>query len=302
MTWLNSKPLTMKQLRGKVVLLDFWTYSCVNCIRTQPHLNKWHKQYAKKGLVIIGVHAPEFDFEKLVENVEQAVDEFDIYYPVVLDPDYEIWNAYQNHWWPRKLLINKSGTIVFDHIGEGDYAETEEAIQDALRKAGAKRLPKVTSPAGGTGAVCHPTTPELYLGFKRGSFANKTIEKGHVHVYRPSAKKTDLPLLEGSWRVAADHVESHGGKLYVPYMAGSVNIVAEVTEKVAMTVTRDGKAIEHTEAGDDVSFEGRRSVVLVDEPRMYRLVLSAKHHEAVLELDVPAGVRLYSLTFGGECD
>ncbi len=304
---MNSKPLSMKQLRGKVVLVDFWTYSCVNCIRTLPHLRKWHRLYAKKGLVIIGVHAPEFDFEKLPENVELAINDFEIAYPVVLDNEMQIWNAYANHWWPRKLLVDKTGKIVHDHIGEGDYAETEKAIQKALRGIGAKGLPKVAKEAPGSGAVCYPTTPETYLGFQRGHFSNARLEVRHPHVYKRGGKRMDLPTLEGEWIVEGQYIQSVDGTLHMPYMAGEVNLVIEGSEHVEekrpqMVVLRDGESIPHTEAGDDISFDGNDSVVYLDGPRMYRLLLSNKHHEGTLTLKVPKGIRLFAFTFGGACD
>lgn len=134
--WINSNPLTIESLRGKVVLVDFWTYSCINCIRTQPYLNAWHEKYSDDGLVILGIHAPEFAFEKLPKNVEKAVKEADIKYPVALDNDFRTWNAYDNKYWPAKYLIDQNGNIVYKHFGEGEYAQTEEKIQELL---GAKK-------------------------------------------------------------------------------------------------------------------------------------------------------------------
>ncbi|MBI2033935.1 MAG: redoxin family protein, partial [Candidatus Liptonbacteria bacterium] len=131
--WLNSKPIQMADLRGKaVVLIDFWTYSCVNCIRSMPYLKEWHERYKDKGLVIVGVHTPEFAFEKEKDNVLKAVKDFGITYPVVMDNDYAIWQLYANRFWPRKYLVSSDGQIAYDHTGEGGYTETEEEIQKAL--------------------------------------------------------------------------------------------------------------------------------------------------------------------------
>lgn len=130
--WINSTPLTMESLRGKVVLIDFWTYSCINCIRTQPYLNAWHEKYADDGLVIIGVHAPEFAFEKVENNVREASQKAGIKYPIALDNDFATWNAYANRYWPAKYLVDQNGNIVYKHFGEGEYAETEEKIQSLL--------------------------------------------------------------------------------------------------------------------------------------------------------------------------
>lgn len=168
--WFNSKPLMIAELKGRAVLIDFWTYSCVNCLRTLPHLRHWHELYSDKGLVIIGVHAPEFEFEKNPSNVRRALKEFDIKYPVVLDSDYLIWSLYSNNAWPRKFLINKEGRIIYDHSGEGDYEETEQAIQNSLleinREVG---LPEIQKTAGAeNNGVCYPATSEIYLGSLRG--------------------------------------------------------------------------------------------------------------------------------------
>ena len=135
--WINSAPLKIQGLRGKVVLIDFWTYTCINCIRTFPYLKLWHSKYADDGLVIIGVHAPEFQFEHELENVQQAVTNHGISWPVVQDNDFETWRAYQNHYWPTKYLIDKDGIMRYSHVGEGAYAETESQIRALLEEAGA---------------------------------------------------------------------------------------------------------------------------------------------------------------------
>ncbi|MGH8004716.1 MAG: redoxin domain-containing protein, partial [Limisphaerales bacterium] len=138
--WINNPPLTMAQLHGKVVALEFWEYTCVNCLRTLPHVKAWHRKYASQGLVVLGVHTPEFEGSKKRANVEKAVRELQIKYPVVLDNDYVIWNAFGNNWWPRIFLIDKKGVIRYDHIGEGAYGKTEAKIQELLREAAPKEL------------------------------------------------------------------------------------------------------------------------------------------------------------------
>ena len=295
----------MSALRGKVTLIDFWTYSCVNCLRTLPHLKEWHKRYAAQGLVVIGVHTPEFAFEKDAANVKAAIKEHKLMYPVVLDSSYAIWNLYANHWWPRKILIDHKGMIVYDHVGEGEYAQTERAIQAALRRIGAKRLPKIERDDHVGGGVCHPTTPEAYLGALRGRFANAMIERGHIVNYRRPTMAGDRPALQGAWKVEGEYAQSHGGKLLMPYMAGEVNLVMALSPdarvKKTVEVRRDGKAMVRAEAGDDISFAKKASVVTVDHPRMYRLVFSKQHHGGLLELEVPSGVRVFAFTFGGAC-
>ncbi|WP_028103311.1 thioredoxin family protein [Pseudoduganella violaceinigra] len=133
--WLNSEPLTMKQLRGKVVLVDFWTYDCINCINTLSHVVKWHDKYKDKGLVVIGVHTPEYAFERKTDNVRTALKRFDIRYPVAQDNRYATWNAYNNRYWPAFYLINKKGQVVYTHFGEGQYEQTEARIQQLLAQA-----------------------------------------------------------------------------------------------------------------------------------------------------------------------
>lgn len=132
--YLNTKPIGLSDLKGKVVLVDFWTYSCINCIRTIPYLVDWNEKYADKGLAIVGVHAPEFEFEKNIENVKEAVERFGIKYPVIQDNDKGTWNAYQNQYWPRKYIVDNEGYVRYDHIGEGGYAETEKVIQSLLQE------------------------------------------------------------------------------------------------------------------------------------------------------------------------
>ncbi len=302
--WFNTKPLTMKALRGKVVMIDFWTYSCVNCIRTLPHIKKWNDTYSEKGLVIIGVHTPEFAFEGQGVNVKNAVGELGLKYPVVMDSDYLVWNLYANHWWPRKLLVSHEGKIVYDHIGEGGYAETEQAIQDALRAAGAKRLPKISASEAGSGAVCHPLTQETYLGYERGRYANRNVEARHLVKYKRVKGRDDMPSLEGMWNVNKEFAASGGGALHMPYMAGEVNLVMDPNghERRTVILEKNGKPILHTEAGDDVSFEDGQSVVYVDVPRMYKLISAKQYQEGVLTLRAPEGVQVYAFTFGGACD
>ncbi len=302
--WFNTKPLTIKALRGKVVMIDFWTYSCVNCLRTLPHIKRWNERYSKKGLVIVGVHAPEFAFEGIKANVENAVDELELKYPIAMDTDYSIWNLYANHWWPRKLLVNHEGKIVYDHTGEGGYAETERAIQDALRAAGAKQLPKISSSETRNGDVCHPLTQETYLGYRRGNYANRNVEARHLVSYKKTKGRDDMPSLEGDWKVEAEFAASGGGALHMPYMAGEVNLVMDPDghERCTVVLEKDGKPILHTEAGDDVSFESGQSVVYVDVPRMYRLISAKQHQEGVLTLRAPEGTQVYAFTFGGACD
>ncbi len=174
-SYLNTDGIRLSDLNGKVVLIDFWTYSCINCIRTLPYLKEWHSKYSDKGLEIIGVHTPEFEFEKDYDNVKMAVEKYGIKYPVVLDNDYKTWNAYKNQFWPRKYLIDANGFIRYDHIGEGAYEETEKKIQELLAEMGSKVDQEISKPQNVIDVnPIKVNTPELYLGYKfaRASLGN----------------------------------------------------------------------------------------------------------------------------------
>jgi len=233
----------------------------------------------------------------------------------VLDPDSKIWNLYQNHWWPRKLLVNVAGEIVYDHIGEGGYEKTETAIQNALREGGAKSLPVVREVEGDEmGNVCLPVTAETYLGYERGVLANRMeVEKNHFLNYKKRSMK-NLPSLEGEWKVTREYVESGGGILRLPYSAGEVNAVMETVhdaKKTTVVVTRavgtgrdlsaSSTPIPRSDAGNDIRFDGDATVVDVAGSRMYNIVLSSEHNDGKLTLEVPKGVRIYAFTFGGAC-
>lgn len=175
--WINSEPLTIAGLKGKVVLVDFWTYSCINCIRTQPYLNAWYAKYKDKGLEIIGVHTPEFEFEKNIPNVERAVKDEKITYPVAMDNNYATWNAFDNHYWPAKYLIDQNGQIVYTHFGEGDYDEIEQKVQ-ALLGLNDKMVEVIGILQAQAGQ-----TAETYLGYERGhNFMNQAEFKADLLV------------------------------------------------------------------------------------------------------------------------
>lgn len=311
--WVNSKALTMKRLTGKVVLLDFWTYSCVNCIRTLPHLKRWHDTYKDKGLVIIGVHTPEFDFEKDQENVEKAITDFQLEYPIVLDADYKIWNLYANRWWPRKFLIDAEGSIVYDHIGEGGYAETEQAIQKALVQGGETDLPAIKPDMSVGGGICYRTTPETYLGFLRGRFGNsKALAPNEESDFTDvDDHEEDLAYLHGHWTVSGESAK-HERKLpgaseylLMKYSAFSVNLVMGTTDKgtaktAQVEIELDGQPLPEDMAGEDVKYKNNKAIVTVKKSRMYRLVDSDTYHRGTLKIKTGAGnLELFAFTFGG---
>ncbi len=311
LTWLNGNARTMKQLQGKVVLIDFWTFSCINCQRTLPHLVDWHEKYANKGLVIVGVHTPEFAFEKDLVNVAKAVKDAKIPYLVVLDNDYKIWNAYTNRWWPRKFLIDSHGSIVYDHIGEGGYAETEAAIQKGLTEIGAKNLPPIEPDISVGGGICYRTTPETYLGFMRGIF-------GNAHDFIPNTESVytdqgehdeDVVYLHGHWKIATECL-AHTKKLpmaseylAIKYSAFSVNLVMGLSSRKTgkVEIELDGRPLPEDMAGSDVKIEkDGKALVTIRENRMYRLIDADTYHHGTLKIKTAAdNICLYAFTFGG---
>ena len=310
LTWLNSDPLTLKQLQGSVVLVDFWTYSCVNCVRTFSHLRDWHKRYSDKGLTIIGVHTPEFDFERDEKNVKAAIKRFKLPYPVVLDPDYAIWNLYANRWWPRHFLISKNGSIVYDHVGEGGYAETEMAIQRALTEIGVEDLPPVAPDMSVAGGICYRTTPELYLGYVRGRFANADgmTPNQESAFTAENSYEPDLLYLHGHFTVGKESLQHTravaAADEYVAlrYSGFSVNTVmgSTNTRKARVEVLLDERPLPEDMAGEDVIMEKGHAFVDVSAHRMYQLVDSDSYHQGVLKLKTGANnLELFAFTFGG---
>lgn len=305
LTWINSEPLTMAGLRGRPVLIDFWTYSCVNCQRTQPYLNQWHEMYASAGLVIIGVHTPEFEFEKEPKNVRMAVKKEGIRYPVVMDSDYQIWNLYANQYWPRKFLINREGRIVYDHIGEGAYEETERNIRDVLGLPPGE-LASDDETKRAEGRVCHPTTPETYLGYIRGRLANAPARFHDIETLFVDASNEhdqDRVYAKGRWTVHGEHIESSqdpDAELNMEFRAAEVNLVIRSWAPAVLEIRLNGRPVPARVRGEDVTESNGRTVISVTEPRMYRLISSGTHLRERLTIHpLGAGIQLYAVTFGG---
>lgn len=324
--WLNSPPLSMEQLRGKVVLVDFWEYTCVNCIRTLPYLKAWQQKYKDKGLVIIGVHTPEFQFAKAEANVTRAAKEFGLTYPLMVDSDQLVWRAYGNQYWPAKYLIDTQGFVRYVHFGEGSYDLTESKIQQLLRAANPKvELPDITPPVRGEdvrGAVCYPMTPELYLGYERGRY-NFTLgnREGYrpdkVVVYKDPGKAVQLDVfkhprewklyLNGAWKNTGEAMIStrlnDDGQDYValPYMAIETNAVMkpEAGKPVRVWVTNDGLPVAQADKGADIKYDDSgKSYLVVDQPRMYNIIKNAKWGKRLLKLTPEdTGMGIYSFTF-----
>lgn len=231
--WINSDPLTMAKLKGKVVVIDFWTYSCINCQRTLPYLIDWDKKYRKDGLVIIGVQAPEFAFEKVRSNVEAAVKEAGIEYPVVLDNDLELWNAYRNRYWPAKYFIDRQGNVRHTHFGEGKYAESERVIRSLLTENGGN----VTVPMAEVAEVSAPIwsslrqTPETYLGLdRRDLYVTSSPEK-------PAELTDDRWTLSGEWSEGPENVTAgNGASLRLNFSAKDVYLVLSGSGQVRTLV------------------------------------------------------------------
>ncbi|KKQ98457.1 MAG: Cytochrome c biogenesis protein, transmembrane region [Candidatus Woesebacteria bacterium GW2011_GWB1_39_12] len=295
--WFGSAPLSIKSLRGKVVMVDFWTYTCINCIRTLPYLKNWHEKYADKGLVIIGVHTPEFEFEKSPENVQKALTDFGIKYPVMQDNDYATWRAYDNHYWPAKYIVDKNGKIRYTHFGEGEYDETEEVIQKLLTETGIEIKESVNNPK----YQIATRTPELYLGYGRmGYFATPDQ-------LIPDKKKTyelpeDLVLhhfaLSGNWQIEEEKsMPFEKSTLVLAFESKDVFLVmkSKGTSKGQIKVYLDDKLLKGSSAGDDL----KDGIVTVDVDRLYKLVKLDKPGQHVLKLEfLDSNLELYAFTFG----
>ncbi|CAN5151552.1 cytochrome c biogenesis protein DipZ [soil metagenome] len=294
-SWINSSGESMEKLKGKAVLIDFWTYSCINCKRTQPYLNAWYDKYQSIGLQIVGVHAPEFAFEQVATNVKNAVEEAKIKYPVGLDNSFSTWKAYSNRYWPAKYLVDATGKVRYTHFGEGDYQETEKAIQTLLAEAGASASTSLEKEA--TLSTSSKQTPETYLGYERGErFANASDFKADAIVtYHFSETLSPQSwALDGSWEVSKEESTSKadGAKLRYQYSARDVYLVITGAAGSTITSTVNGRA----STGSDV-IGGK---VTLSTPRLYHLVAHEKFLEnQLLELTFPAGVSVHALTFGG---
>lgn len=288
--WINSEPLHMEQLRGKVVLVDFWTYSCINCIRTQPYLNAWYESYHDQGLEIVGVHAPEFEFEKQADNVEKAVRDAGIRYPVALDNDYGTWSAYKNRYWPAKYLIDAEGRIRYFHAGEGNYEETEKAIRELLHVDGPETDVAAAATAG------PDQSPETYLGHERAKgYVGETPLASGTHTYTPGADPgTDEWTLSGEWDVDDEKITAtrDGAQLTYHFRGRDVYLVLGGPDGAELTVTSSaGNETGETDVKDDK--------ITLDAHRLYHLVhLPQTATEATVTIAVPRGVSAHAFTFG----
>ncbi len=302
--YINSKNITIGQHVGKnVILVDFWTYTCINCQRTLPYVVSWDEKYRKDGLVIIGVHTPEFAFEKDYDNVKRAVEKWGITYPVVLDNDFSTWRAFANQYWPHKYLIDIHGNIVYDHVGEGGYEETEKRIQEELQKrADVLKMGKLdmnSSEPSNTVAVDFSKikTPEIYFGYNfiRGNLGqvNEIVPEKAVAFTIPSTIGLNTAYLNGSWVVHDDGAElvSDAGYIALTYSSKVVNIVASGPSEILVRV--DGKAPSGSH-GYSVNKEGKGRI---DAQDLYELV-NGEYGQHTIIFHVRKGFRIYTFTFG----
>jgi methionine-S-sulfoxide reductase len=308
-SWLNSKPLTRASLRGKVVVLDFWTYSCINCLRALPYVNAWYQHYKDSGLVIIGVHSPEFEFEKDATNVRKAVDQFGIRYPVALDSNMAIWQAFNNRFWPAHYFVDAQGRIRGHHFGEGKYARSERTIRQLLVEAGAKNLPDPLDEAAGQGVSApsdsaNVSSPETYLGFARaqnfaspGSFARDSVKNYSL----PASLALNQWALAGRWKVSGEKalLDSAPGRVVFRFRARDLHLVlgpGQEHRPIRFRVLLDGKP-PGADHGMDVDDAGNGTV---REQRLYQLIRqkgAVGEHEFTIEF-LDLHVEAYSFTFG----
>jgi thiol-disulfide isomerase/thioredoxin len=329
-SWINSEPFTLESQRGNVVLIDFWTYTCINCIRTFPYLKEWHEKYADKGLVILGVHTPEFEFEKIRENVISAMEKHGLKYPVAQDNDFGTWRAFENRFWPAKYLIDKDGYVRYTHFGEGAYDETEAQIRDLLSEAGSDlsliapntdAQPAIDTDSFGV-EVSMGLTRELYAGTGRNYSAlmSQTTPPYVLHsefyegtdieaLYQdPGIHQNHFLFLNGLWMnteeslIHARETEGYDDYVVLQFFATSVNVVMASTndEPLDVRITMDGKPMLPERSGADIEFDDDgNSYVRVDESRMYRIVDMDVFdgHELKLSSTSPH-MEVFAFTFG----
>src|SRR3989344_7378244 len=294
--YINTDHINISDLIGKnVILIDFWTYTCINCQRTFPYIPSWYNKYKKDGLIVIGVHTPEFDFEKNYDNVKRAVEKYNITYPVIQDNEYLTWNAYKNRYWPRKYLIDIDGFIVYDHIGEGDYLETEQKIQELLKersdvlKLDDKLNTTLTHPEADNTEFSRIGTPEIYFGygFERGQLGNEQgwIPENLVTYSIPDNIDDNKFYLEGQWRNNKDSMEliSEKGNIKIRYFAKNVNLVAGALKPIEINIKIDGK-----EAGK----------LEVSNYDLYNIAEGDDYTQHILEIEASKGIMAYTFTFG----
>ncbi|HZQ94209.1 MAG TPA: redoxin domain-containing protein [Candidatus Sulfotelmatobacter sp.] len=311
--WLNSPPLSFRQLRGRAVLVDFWDYTCVNCIRTLPYVQAWHHRYRDPGLTVIGVHTPEFTFAQYESNVERGIREFGLTYPIVIDSQREIWKAFANRYWPTKYLLDKDGYLRYGHFGEGGYLECEQVIQELLREIDpALDLPPLLDPLreeDHAGAVCYRPSGELYLGNARGRIGNEGgFKEDQVADYAFTGEmQENYFYATGRWASTAEYfeaVEEGPHTLRLKYEAAAVNLVmaSPRSQSAEVVIFQDGQPLTRKQATRDTRFRTTsrgeaESYLVVDSARMYFLVDNHEFAVHELELRCSPGLAAFAFTF-----
>lgn len=304
--WINSPSLGAEELRGKVVLVDFWTYSCINCLRSLPYIKDWYKKYKSQGLVVIGVHSPEFAFEHDLVGVRRAVEDLKIEYPVAVDNSKTIWTAFKNQYWPAHFLIDRDGRIRYHHFGEGNYGETEHRIQMLLNKESVSNLKLEVASSSKVSPSIHPVSPETYLGYLRQrGLLTKESETGfsllnQAHVYN-SSDFLDLNQwsLSGKWLISSEMalLESQNGGVNYKFQARDLHLVMGAGQGNAkrFRVTLDGQP-PGPDHGEDTDAQGNGQVQF---HRLYRLIRQRTSQNRMFHIEfLDSGVEVYAFTFG----
>lgn len=278
--WLNTnKPLTLQDLKGKVVLVDFWTYSCINCIRTLPYVTKWYDTYKDQGLVVVGVHTPEFEFEKVTDNVKTAIERFNIHYPVAQDNSYQTWQAYQNQYWPAEYLIDQNGNVVYTHFGEGNYDHTENIIRQLLGMD--------MDPNAKTATLGNIQSPEMYFELPRLEYLTpKQTASAQPKTYAlPSELSLNTFALSGNWQFDAEKAVTLGpAGIRLKFNSGKVFMVASAQKPITLQISVDGRA---------------QKSVTVQASQLYTLFDSGDYSEHTIDIQIPeAGFNAFTFTFG----
>jgi thiol-disulfide isomerase/thioredoxin len=286
----DGKPITLAELKDKVVLLDIWTYSCINCRRTLPYIESWYEKYKDQGFVVVGLHTPEFSFEKVQSNVEKAVKELGLTYPIVMDNDFSTWNAYGNQYWPRKYLIDIDGYVIYDHIGEGGYEETEKAIQYALEERTKKLGMSDDVPTGfvqNKSENLNVGSPETYFGASRNEYlANgNTQTVGMQNFIIPKEINPNSLYLEGLWNITPEYAETKSeAQVVFKYYSKNIYMVASSPEPIDVSVYQDGVFIKKVTIKDD---------------KLYSLIEGQNSEIHTLLLKIPkADLKAFTFTFG----
>jgi cytochrome c biogenesis protein CcdA/thiol-disulfide isomerase/thioredoxin len=287
--WINSKPLTLAQLKGKVVLVDFWTYSCINCLRTLPYVEKWYETYKDKGFVVVGLSAPEFAFEHVPANVQKAVKDHGLTYPVALDNDMQTWASFGNNSWPADYLIDREGKVRNVHSGEGDYDKTERAIQILLGDKGPLQTPASVVP------ITEDQTPETYFGTNRREayMGTPQLENGNNNYVPADSLAMGQWTIGGNWQVAGEMITSEGNDSTL-----TLHLHAKDVYAVAGTTDNSSKVMQVSEPGANYADDAPNGAATIGGSRLYHILSLPASGETTVKLTVPRGVSLYTFTFG----